>query len=88
MTTSLGRRQAKTNHIFVTKLCSYLKPGADISYTGSRTARFSKYLPTALAQPEIVSENLAEEVALGRIAGPFFHSTIPQLASVSHRSCA
>ena len=59
------------DRIFVTNLCSYLKTGADIGYTGSRTARFSKNLPTALTQPEIVSENLAKEVALGRVAGPF-----------------
>ena len=59
------------DRIFVTKLCSYLKTGADIGYTGSRIARFSKNLPTALAQPEIVSENLAKEVALGRVAALF-----------------
>ena len=68
----------------MTKVCGYLKTGADIGYTGSRTARF--FLPTALALPEIVSENLAKEVALGREAAPIFHSTIPQLTSVSYRS--
>ena len=67
------------DRIFVTKLCSYLITGADIGYTGSRTARFSKNLPTALAQPEIVSENLATEVALGRVAGPFSTPPFPNL---------
>ena len=67
------------DRIFVTKLCSYLKTGADICYTGSRTARFSKNLPTALAQPEIVSDNLAKEVALGRLAGPFSALPFPNL---------
>ena len=71
------------DRIFVTKLCSYLKTGADIGYTGSRTARFSKNLPTALAQPEIVSKNLAKEVALGRVAGPFSTPPFPNL-QVSH----
>ena len=73
----------------MTKLCSYLKTEADIGYTGSRTARFSKKknLPTALALPEIVSENVAKEVALGKGSCPLLHSTIPQLASVSYRSC-
>ena len=37
------------DRIFVSKLCSYLKTGADIGYTGSRASRFSKNLPTALA---------------------------------------
>ena len=59
------------DRIFVSKLCSYLKTGADIGYIGSRTARFSNNLPTALAQPEIVSDNLIKEVALGRVADPF-----------------
>ena len=55
----------------MSELCSYLKTGADIGYIGSRTARFSNNLPIALAQPEIVSDNLTKEVALGRVAGPF-----------------
>ena len=67
------------DRIFVTKLCSYLKTGTDIGYTGSRTARFSKKLPTALAMSEIVSENLAKEVALGRVAGPFSTPPFPTL---------
>ena len=63
----------------MTKLCSYLKAGADIGYIGSRTARFSKNLPTASAQPEIVSENLAKEVALRRVARPFSTQPYPNL---------
>ena len=61
----------------MTKVCSYLKTGADIGYTGSRTARF--YLPTALALPEIVSENLTKEVSLGREAAPFSTPPFPNL---------
>lgn len=67
------------DRIFVSKLCSYLKTGADIGYNGSRIARFSPNLPTALAQPEIVTENLAKEVALGRVAGPFSTPPFPNL---------
>lgn len=63
----------------VTKLCSYLKTGADIGYIGSCTARFSKNIPTALAQHEIVSKNLAKEVALGRVAGAFSTPPFPNL---------
>jgi hypothetical protein len=33
--------------------------------------RFSKHLPTAFANPGIVSSNLATEVSLGRMADPF-----------------
>ena len=36
-----------------------------------RTPRFSKSLAPASANPEVVSANLASEVLLGRMAGPF-----------------
>jgi len=63
----------------VARLCSYLKTGADIGYTGPRIARFSNNLPTALAQPEIGTENLTKEVALGRVGGPFSTPPFPNL---------
>lgn len=56
---------------FVTSLCDSLRQGADVGYKGPRKAKFSRNLPTALAQPEIVSANLDKEIALGRVAGPF-----------------
>ena len=54
---------------FVSKLCNNLRYGADVGFTGRRVARFSRNLPTTLSQPNIVSENLSREVALGRVAG-------------------
>lgn len=62
---------------FVTTLCNNLKYGADIGFTGSLAPHLSRNLPTALAQPAIVSENLANEVALGRVEGPFFEPPFP-----------
>ena len=69
-----------TNHSdqeFVSKLCNILRYGADVGFTGRRVARFSRNLPTALSQPNIVSENLSREVALGRVAGPFPSPPLP-----------
>lgn len=51
---------------FVSRLCNYLRYGADVGFTGRRIARFSRNLPTALSQPNVVTENLFREVALGR----------------------
>lgn len=65
------------NRDFVLRLCSNLRYGADIGYTGPRVPRFSRNLPTALAQPEIVTQNLATEIALGRVAGPFSEPPFP-----------
>lgn len=59
------------NREFVNKLCSELRDGARIGYSGPRLFRFSKNLPTASLNLEVVTSNLAEEVAKGRTAGPF-----------------
>ena len=59
------------NRTFVLGLCNIFKYGAHIGFQGTRSARFSKNLPTAFNQPDIVSSNLAKEVSLGRTAGPF-----------------
>jgi len=58
------------NRTLVIQLYHNLRYGACVGYTGPRVPRFCKNLPTALAQPDIVTSNLAKEVALGRIAGP------------------
>jgi hypothetical protein len=42
-----------------------------IGFQGKHAPRFLKNLPTAFANPEIVSSNLATEVSLGCMAGPF-----------------
>ena len=56
---------------FVLELCNIFKYGAHIGFQGKRSARFSKNLPTAFENPDIISANLAKEVSLGRTAGPF-----------------
>ena len=56
---------------FVQKLCSELREGARIGYSGPRGPRFSKNLPTASLNPGVVSANLADEVSKGRTVGPF-----------------
>lgn len=56
---------------FVAQLCNNLRRGAHIGFEGERKPRFSKNLPTALAHPDIISSNLAHEISLGRVAGPF-----------------
>lgn len=45
--------------------------GFKIPYTGSRTPRFSNNHKSAKLRPDIVSQKLQKEVALGRVAGPF-----------------
>lgn len=59
------------DRLFVLRLCNSLRYGADIGYKGPRVPRFSRNLPTALDQPNVVTANLMKEVALGRVAGPF-----------------
>ena len=65
------------DHSFVSTLCSTLKHGVDVGYSGSRVSRFSRNLPTALEQPHVVTANLLKEVALGRVAGPFSTPPFP-----------
>ena len=67
--------------IFVSKLCTLteLQKGTRIRYTGPRKPRLSKNLPSAYKNAAIVSETLAKEVALGRVAGPFDNSPFPNL---------
>ena len=56
---------------FVSQLCNNFKFGVHIGFQGQRAPRFSRNLPTAFANPDIASSNLATEVSLGRMAGPF-----------------
>ena len=66
--------QALSNHRnreFVQKLCSELREGARIGYSGPRGPRFSKNLPTASLNPGVVSANLADKVSKGCTVGPF-----------------
>lgn len=59
---------------FVLKLCSELREGARIGYSGPRSPRFSNNVPTAYSNPEVVTANLNDEVSKGRTMGPFFHT--------------
>lgn len=63
------------DRVFVSKLLQTFRLGANIGFFGRCSPRFSRNLPTALAQPDIVKANLDKEVSLGRVAGPF--STLP-----------
>ena len=54
--------QALSNHPdreFVNKLCSELREGARIGYSGPRSPRFSNNLPTTYLNPEVVTANLS-----------------------------
>jgi hypothetical protein len=55
----------------VSQLCNNFKFGVHIGFQGRWAPRFSRNLPTAFANPDTVSSNLATEVSLGRIAGLF-----------------
>ena len=53
------------------ELCNIFKYGAHIGFHGKLSSWFSKNLQTAFEDPDLISANLAEEVSLGRTAGPF-----------------
>ena len=65
------------NQTFVKKLCKELKEGARIGYHGPRVCREANNLPTAALNPGKVCENIANEVLLGRTAGPFDLPPLP-----------
>ena len=54
---------------FVSRLCNYLRYGADVHFTGSRIDRLSRNLPPALSQPSIVTENLSRDMP-ARVRNP------------------
>lgn len=56
---------------FVFGLCSGLREGFRIGYTGPRRPYVSKNLKTANLLPEIIEGNLLDEVKQGRTVGPF-----------------
>ena len=65
--------------LFVENLCRDLREGTRIGYTFPRAPRNSKNLPSAYQNPRVVSDTLAQEVALGRVAGPFNSPPLPNL---------
>ena len=62
---------------FVNSLLSALTYGARIGYLGPQRARVSRNLISASQHPEVVSANLDKEISLGRVAGPFPSSPLP-----------
>ena len=64
---------------FAHDLISALRYGAHVGYTGPRKPRVSRNLVSAIQHPEVVSSNLNKEIQLGRVAGPFDSSPIPDL---------
>ena len=65
------------NRVFVSNVLQTFRLGANIGFFGRRSPRFSRNLPTALAQPDIVKVNLDKEVSLGRVAGLFSTPPFP-----------
>lgn len=65
------------DRVFVSNLLQTFRLGANIGFFWRRSPRFSRNLPTALAQPDIVKANLDKEVSLGRVAGPFSTPPFP-----------
>lgn len=62
---------AHPNRDFVSFLLDGLTHGFRIGYSGSRDTLICNNLASAYAQPEIVTDYLAKECALGHTAGPF-----------------
>ena len=67
------------NSSFVSNLISVLRYGTRIGYLGPHKTRVSGNLISASQHPDVVSGNLNKEVQLGRIAGPFPSSPLPNL---------
>ena len=67
------------NNFFVSNLISALRYGTRIGYLGPHKTRVSRNLISASQHPDVVSGNLNKEVHLGRIAGPFPSSPLPNL---------
>lgn len=67
------------NRNFVTNLVNSLRYGTPVGYTGPEKSRVSRNLVSATQHPEVVSTNLAKEINLGRVAGPFEVPPLPNL---------
>ena len=64
---------------FVISLINTLRYGTHVGYTGPQMTRVSRNLISASKHPGVVSANLDKEVKLGRVAGPFPFSPLPNL---------
>ena len=65
------------DRVFVSNLLQTFRLRANTGFFGRRSTRFSRNLPTALAQPDFVKANLDKKVSLGRVAGPFSTPPFP-----------
>ena len=64
---------------FVNTLINSLRYGTHVGYTGPQKPRVSRNLISANQQPDVVTSNLCKEISLGRVAGPFGSSPLPNL---------
>ena len=67
------------NRNFVNNLISGLRYRTHVGYTGPEKSRVSRNLVSATQHPKVVSTNLAKEINLGRVAGPFNDPPLPNL---------
>ena len=65
--------------VFVKQLIDSLRFGARIGFTGNQQSRVSPNLISSSEHPEVVSTNIAKEINLGRMAGPFLEPPLPNL---------
>ena len=65
------------NRSFVDNLVNALRYRTRIGYLGPQKFRVSNNLISTSQHPEVISANLSKEMSLGRVAGPFFLSPLP-----------
>ena len=64
---------------FINSLINSLRHGTHVGYTGPHKPRVSRNLISANQHPDVVKSNLCKEISLGRVAGPFSSSPLPNL---------
>ena len=62
---------------FVNNLVNALRYGTRIGYLGPQKNLVSRNLISASQHPEVITANLNKEIQLGRVAGPFSSSPLP-----------
>ena len=70
---------------FVDTLINCLRYGTHVGYTGPNKPRVSRNLISTNQHPDIVTSNLNKEISLGRVAGPFISSPLPNRPFLSSR---
>jgi len=64
---------------FTNNLIYSLRFGTHVGYEGPQKPRVSRNLLSATQHPDVVFSNLTKEISLGRVAGPFTSSPLPNL---------